>query len=127
MSPRTKATARKAGTAFETLIADYLNETVDDRIERRAKNGANDRGDISGVRALGGGRVVLQCKDYGGRYEELAQWMRAVETQRGNDDAMVGALVIKRQRHGRPEDQTVVMTLADLVALLKGQRGHGDE
>ena len=34
MSVLTKTTARKAGTSFERLVADYLRDTVDDRIER---------------------------------------------------------------------------------------------
>ena len=59
---RTRASAKAAGTRFETLVAKYLAETVDDRIERRAKTGAQDRGDIVGVRHSGQ-RVVIECKD----------------------------------------------------------------
>src|SRR5688500_10743589 len=40
---RSRASARKAGSSFETLIAGYLAATVDDRIERRTKNGNKDR------------------------------------------------------------------------------------
>lgn len=48
---RNRASAKKAGTAFETLVAGFLAERLgDDRIERRTKNGAKDRGDIAGVR-----------------------------------------------------------------------------
>ncbi len=46
---RNRASAKKAGTAFETLVAGFLAERLgDDRIERRTKNGAKDRGDIAG-------------------------------------------------------------------------------
>ena len=59
---RTRASAKAAGTRFERLVADYLAQHVDDRIDRRVKTGAKDRGDIAGVRHMGG-RVVLECKD----------------------------------------------------------------
>ena len=58
---RNRASARKAGTAFESLVADYLAQTVDDRIERRTKNGSKDRGDISELRHLGE-RVVVESR-----------------------------------------------------------------
>ena len=61
--PRCRRSAKTAGTRFETAIATALAAALDDdRIERRTRNGAKDRGDISGVR-LHGQRVVLECKD----------------------------------------------------------------
>lgn len=60
---RSRRSARTAGTRFETTIAAALAAALDDdRIERRARNGSKDRGDISGVR-IHGQRVVLECKD----------------------------------------------------------------
>ena len=51
---RTRASAKAAGTAFETLIARHLAQVHDDdRVERRTKTGAKDRGDIAGVRVHG--------------------------------------------------------------------------
>ena len=47
---RTRTSARKAGSAFESLVVALLAEHVDDRIERRARNGSKDRGDVSGLR-----------------------------------------------------------------------------
>ena len=47
---RNRASARKAGASFESLIAGYFAAYVDDRIERRTKNGSKDRGDVSGLR-----------------------------------------------------------------------------
>ena len=55
---RTRASARKAGSAFESLVVAFLADHVDDRIERRARNGSKDRGDVSGLRHMGG-RVVV--------------------------------------------------------------------
>lgn len=118
---RSRASAKKAGTAFETSIATYLNEQVDDRIERRARNGAADRGDISGVRTFRKGRVVIEAKDYGGRME-VGAWLTEVDKERGNDDAVVGAVVVKRRGRTDPGQQIVLMTVADLVGLLTGER-----
>ena len=57
---RTRASAKNAGTAFETLIARHLAEQLaDDRIERRARTGGKDRGDIAGVR-LAGRRLTIE-------------------------------------------------------------------
>ncbi|MCW2132916.1 hypothetical protein [Arthrobacter sp. VKM Ac-2550] len=118
---RTRASAKQAGTRFETSIAGYLNEHVDDRIERRAKTGAKDRGDIGGVRHMGG-RLVIECKNTAKTM--LGTWAAETETERGNDDALAGVIVHKRHGKGQPEDQWVTMTMADLVALLTGARTH---
>lgn len=117
---RTHRSAKTQGTRFEKRIADYLATHVDDRIERRSRNGARDRGDISGLRHMGA-RVVVEAKDYGGR-TLLGPWLREVEIERGNDDALVGVLVVKRRALTDPGEQLVAMTLRDLVALLTGER-----
>lgn len=118
---RSRATARKAGSAFERLVADYLAAWVDDRIDRRVKTGAKDRGDIGGLR-VHGHRVVIECKDTS--RIELGNWATETEIQRGNDDALAGLIVHKRRGHALPEDQWVTLTLGDLVALLNADRGH---
>lgn len=120
MSPRSRASAKKAGTAFESLIAAYLAANVDDRIERRARTGAKDRGDISGLRGLFGKRIVVECKDVA--RTDLAGWVREASLEAGNDDAIAGVVVAKRRRTTDPGEQWVHMTLADLVALLTGER-----
>jgi hypothetical protein len=117
---RSRASAKQAGTKFETLIVDYLATHVDDRIERRRLNGANDRGDISGVRHHGN-RIVLECKDYGGRLQ-VGPWLNEADIARGNDDALIAAVVAKRRGTTDPGDQVVLLTIRDLVALLTGER-----
>jgi hypothetical protein len=117
---RSNATARAAGARFERLIADCLAHHVDDRIDRRVKTGAKDKGDIAGLRHMGG-RIVLELKDYGGRYL-LGPWLKEADIERGNDDAIAGAVVIKRRGVGDPLDQVVAMTMRDFVALLTGER-----
>jgi hypothetical protein len=117
---RNRASAKKAGSSFETLIAGYLAVHVDDRVERRTKNGSKDRGDVSGLRHLGE-RLVIEAKDYGGRLE-VGPWLAEVEVERLNDDAIAGLVVSKRRGKGQAGDQVVLLTLRDLVALLTGER-----
>lgn len=118
---RNRSSAKGAGTWFETLVATYLAEQLeDDRIERRSKNGAKDRGDISSVRHMGQ-RLVLQCKEYGGRFL-VGTWLSDAEIQRGNDDAGVGMVIAKRRGTRDPGEQVVFMTLRDLASLLTGER-----
>ncbi|PKV80886.1 hypothetical protein [Nocardia fluminea] len=121
---RSRASAKKAGTRHETATAAYLARHLDDRIERRARTGAKDRGDLSGVRAPGGGRIVVECKDT--VRIDLAGWARETETERRNDDALVGVVVHKRHGVGDPGAQWVTCTLADFVALLTGTRPEED-
>lgn len=116
---RSRASAKKAGSRFERSIADSLAEHVDDRIDRRAKTGAKDRGDIGGLR-YAGRRVVIECKDVARL--NLAGWVDEADVERGNDDALVGLVVHKRRGHGDPLDQYVTTTLRDLIALLTGAR-----
>lgn len=117
---RTPASARKAGTAFERAIADCLATHVDDRIDRRAKTGSKDKGDIGGLRHMGG-RIVVETKDYGGRYL-IGPWLAEAEIERGNDDALAGLVVVKRRGLTDPLDQAVFMTMRDVIALLTGER-----
>jgi hypothetical protein len=117
---RTRSSAKAAGAKFERSIADALNQHVDDRIDRRVKTGAKDRGDIAGVRVLGN-RVVIEAKDYGGRYE-VGPWLGEAETERGNDDAIAGFVVAKRRGTTDPLDQVMFGTVRDFVALITGER-----
>lgn len=120
---RSRATAKQAGASFERLTADGLAERLgDDRIDRRVKTGAKDKGDIAGVRAHGQ-RVVIETKDYGGRLEP-AQWTREAEVERVNDDALAGVVVAKRRGTRDPGQQWVLMTVDELVALITGTRQH---
>ena len=107
---------------FESQVAGYLADALDDdRIERRARNGSKDRGDVGGVRCIAG-RVVIECKDV--HKMSLSGWVNEAETERGNDDAAVGVVVHKRTGKGAKQmgEQYVTMTLADFAVLLGGDR-----
>ena len=118
---RTRRSAKQAGASFERLMADYFAWALDDdRIDRRVKTGAKDRGDIAGVR-LRGERVVIECKDYGGQHK-LPEWLKEAEAERGNDDAAYGVVVWKRRGTADPAEQFVTMTAETFMAMVAGGR-----
>ena len=119
---RSRASAKAAGSKFERDIADHLAKTVDDRIDRRVKTGAKDRGDIGGVR-VHGQRLVLELKNTS--RINLGTWITEAHTEAGNDDALAGVIVHKRHGKGKPGDQWVTMTVNDLIALITGQPQNG--
>lgn len=116
---RTRKSARDAGTKFERSIADVLAELVDDRIDRRAKNGTKDRGDIGGWR-YAGLRIVAECKNTARL--ALSTWVTEAEVERLNDDAQVALVIHKRVGKADPLDQYVTCTLRDLLTLVTGAR-----
>lgn len=122
---RSRASAKKAGATFERIIADHLAAVIDDRIDRRVKTGAQDRGDIGGLRHMGG-RLVVECKDYGGRLMP-GPWTAEAHTEMGNDDAIAGIVIAKRRGTTDPGSQFVLMTVNDLTALLTGERHESQE
>ena len=116
---RSRASARAAGSRFERMVADWLALHVDDRIDRRVKRGAKDRGDLGGIRAHGK-EVIAELKDHS-RFE-LAGWITQADAERGNADALAGLVIFKRRGTADPGDQYVLMTVRDLAALLTGER-----
>lgn len=119
---RTNRSARQAGARTERAVADYLADALnDDRIDRRVKTGAKDRGDIGGLR-VHGQRVVLEVKDCA--KPAISAWVAEAHTEAGNDDALVGVVVAKRRGTTDPGRFWVHMTLDDLLALITGER-HG--
>lgn len=116
---RSRRSAKAAGSHFEKIVAEFLAAALDDdRIERRARNGAKDRGDIGGVRAHGQ-RVVIEAKNC--TKQALPQWINEAHVEAGNDDALVGVVVAKRHGVGDPARQWVHMELGDFVKLITGQ------
>ena len=121
---RTRRSAKAAGARFESLVAAYLAANVDDRIERRTRHGAKDRGDVAGLRHHGQ-RLVIEAKDYGGRLLP-AQWVEEAHVEMGHDSALAGLVVAKRRGVTDPGSQWVLCTMNDLIALLTGQRPDTD-
>ena len=119
--PRSRASAKKAGSWHERKTADYLKAHVSELIDRRVKTGAKDRGDIGGLR-IWGTRLVVECKDT--VTVSIGPHLTEAEVERGNDDALAGMVVYKRTGRSEPGAAVVVMTLADLVAMVTGSRRH---
>ena len=116
---RSRASAKAAGTRFERLIADWLRDNVSEFIDRRAKTGNRDKGDLGGIRAHGQ-EVVAELKDHA-RFD-LAGWINQADVERGNADALAGVVIFKRRGTADPGDQYALMTVRDLAALLTGRR-----
>jgi len=111
--------ASRKGQTFERLIANYLAaELDDDRIDIRPKNGTNDRGDIGGIRTVGGAAVVIEAKNH--KSINLGGWMNEAEAEAGNADAPAGVVVHKRHGKGDGSQQWVTMTLGTFAWLLEG-------
>jgi hypothetical protein len=120
---RTRASAKGAGQRFERLIADHLRDELGNEfIDIRPKNGRNDRGDIGGVRH-NGHSIVIEAKDYAGVIH-AGPWVKEAGTERGNDDALAGVVVIKRRGTAKPGEQFVLMEMDDFTALLTMNRNE---
>jgi len=118
---RNLKSAKAAGASHERQTAAFLAESLaDDRIEVRRGNGINDRGDITGVKAIRGGRVVIECKNYTSDRIQIAKWLDEAETERGNDGSALGVVAVKRRGDGDPANTLVCMTLETFARLLEG-------
>jgi len=114
---RNRASAKKAGSDFERRQADWLASRLnDDRIDRRVKRGIKDTGDIGGV-LFAGNRVVIECKNTS--RDNLPAWVREAETERGNDDALIGVVMHKKRGTTNPAEQYVTMTAETFAILLE--------
>lgn len=117
---RSRATAKAAGAKAERDVADYLAKALDDdRIDRRVKRGIKDTGDIGGVR-VHGQRLVIEVKNTS--RTDLAGWIAESEVEQGNDDALSAVVISKRKGTTNVGRWYVHMTVAQLVALLTGQK-----
>ena len=88
---RSRATAKQAGTRWESAIVDLASRGWR-HAERRAKTGALDKGDITGVPG-----VVIEAKDVA--KISLAEFLREAQVEAENAGALVGAAWIKRAKH----------------------------
>lgn len=116
---RSRASAKKAGSSFERLIADHLALTVDDRIDRQVKKGTKDVGDIAGLR-FHGHKIAVEVKNTAKVL--LSAWAAEAEVERLNLGALAGIVIHKRHGNNKPGDQWVTMTLDSFVALMNAKQ-----
>ena len=109
------------GTSFESQVAAYMAARFGPGIERRARHGANDMGDISGV-AIRGKPCVVECKNH--KSMRLPEWLDEAETERGNADAEYGVVVHHRKGKGAKStgESYVTMTLETFCDIIAGGR-----
>lgn len=113
--------SRQKGTAFETQVADYLNQRFEtDTFHRLAMGGTHDEGDVYGLFAHGR-RVVIECKNVARM--ALPQWLAEAEAEAGNADALCYLVMHKRKGAGvKSFGKTyVTTTLESLAALITGE------
>ncbi len=123
MVPRSRKSAKNAGTRTERQVADYLAAALDDdRVDRRVKHGSADRGDIAGLRVRGQ-RLVMEVKDCA--RTDFPGWVRQAHVEAGNDNALCGVVAAKRRGTTDPGSYWCVMELRDLVALITGEPQKG--
>ena len=104
---------------MQQLVADYFKLHVNPDVEQRKLSGTKDRGDIAGVK-VHGQRIAIEVKNTSKL--QVAEFLKEAERERINDDALAGVVIAKRTGKGKPEDQLVLMTLVDFVALVTGKR-----
>ena len=101
----------RLGASWESAIVKYLKEHGFPFAERRAKTGAKDKGDITGVNPY----VVIEAKNVA--KIDLAGFMGEVEAETANADALVGVAWVKRRGKG-VDKSYVVMEPEAFVRLL---------
>lgn len=109
---RNRASAKKAGTAWETEIVRRLIEEGWPHAERRRLAGAKDRGDIAGIAG-----VVIEAKNTA--RIDLAGAIEEARAEAINDGGSIGVAWIKRPKHTTAGNGYVVMTGATFIQLLK--------
>lgn len=109
---RSRRTAKAAGTAWETAIVTYLRGRGWPHAERRARTGAHDLGDITGV--VG---VCIEAKNT--NRIELANFLDQANDEGANAGAEVAAAWIKRRGKTSPEHGYVLLEGATFTRLLK--------
>ena len=114
---RSRASAKAAGTRWESEIVRALIARGWIHAERRRLNGAKDRGDIAGIPG-----VVIEAKST--NRLELAAAVDEAGAEALNDNTGVlgyshGVAWLKRKGRSRAEDGYVAMTGATFMALLK--------
>lgn len=104
--------SRRKGTRAESLLVDYLRSRGWRYAERRALNGAKDRGDVAGIPG-----VVIEVKS--AARVELAEWVKEARVEALNDNAPVWFVVAKANGKGQAKDWyaiTSVKVMCDLLA-----------
>jgi len=108
------------GTAFETLVVNYLKEHGFQGAHRTALQGINDSGDINGIVQRDNlSELAVQCKNQ--KAFDLSGWLNDTVEQAKKLKDGVPLLVVKRPGKGAKAlgDSYAVMRLDDIIRLLR--------
>ena len=121
---RNLKSAKAAGSRFERLIADHLDDRLYGlHVDRQVRTGSHDSGDIAGVH-LDGRRLAIECKNV--TRTDLPKWTREARAEASNIGALAGIVIHKRHGNAKAGDQWVTMTVTDLVTIINlfNERNH---
>lgn len=99
------------GTRWETRLVKWFNENGWPQVERRARNGRKDRGDLTGLVS-----IVVEAKNV--KRIELAKWMDEALVEQANDGAQQ-AVVIFPRKNCETKRAYVLMELQQYAELIK--------
>ena len=108
------------GTAYETLIKNYLIDKGFKNTRRAALEGAEDKGDIHGITQRTTLRqICVQCKN--DKSFNFSGWLNDTVEQAKRLNNALPALVVKRKGKGEKAlgDSYVVMRLDDFINLIE--------
>jgi len=112
--PRSRKTAKAAGTKWESDQVTYLRDEGFPHARRKAKTGGKDEGDLT----LGDGwPVVIESKD--DRSRDLTGWVREAVTEADNAGVPVGVVWSKVTCKSSPAEGLVILSGAHFVRLLR--------
>jgi hypothetical protein len=111
--PRNRATARAAGTKWESAIVDYLRACIAPHARRKAKAGGKDEGDVT---PGDGWPVVIEAKDV--RTRDLTGWVAEAELEAEHSGVPVGVVWSKVTGKTSPGAGLVIMSGEHFVRLL---------
>lgn len=107
------------GTSAESAVVRCL-APLWPMAERRAKQGAKDRGDVGGVIP----HLVIEVKARPKRYE-IAEWLKEADIEGLNDNAELAVVWFKLKGKTDPLDWPVMMRGRFFVPLLQKWSGNG--
>lgn len=106
--------ARVKGTRGENAVVDALIRAGFPYAERRALNGMNDKGDITGIPGW-----VFEVKYHDSYAGKIGGWVDEAEVERLNAFAMFGVVWHRRKGKASAEDWYVTMSGQQFINILK--------
>ena len=122
---RSRASAKKAGTQFETQCSQFLSEKLKRKVTRMPKTGALDKGDLYGLE-IHGVPMVGECKSPGKTSSwSVSGWWKETEAEMDNVFTSYGILIIKRFQKSVSDAFCVVDD--DMWERINGDEYHAPE